>query len=186
MKPQSRRRDSRRDKDFSPGSAAVEGHIEERFQDAVGWAVDLSHPDLVVSIMIDRSETYLPHDRIQGQRNLPVGSSGRALDHEGHRLGCVLCVGRRARRAERGLGSRAGLFVVPIISVIIVFNPCGAASGRPVARFDQNRSGVVASLVLRHPGAEGASSPAARTCSTNHRARLPASPAEHRWPFSSG
>ncbi|MFB9738331.1 tRNA uracil 4-sulfurtransferase ThiI [Streptomyces thermocoprophilus] len=70
----------RRDKDFPLTSSRVAGHVGARvLEEVTDLHVDLSRPDIVLAIEIDRKETYLSWTRYPGLSGLPVGSSGRAL-----------------------------------------------------------------------------------------------------------
>lgn len=69
----------RRHKGFAPRSAEIKRLLGARIQQELDLPVDLSRPQLVVSVMIDRSETYVSRVRLPGQGGLPVGSGGRGL-----------------------------------------------------------------------------------------------------------
>lgn len=70
----------RRDKQFPLTSSEVARHVGARVLEEVsGLRVDLSRPDTLLAIEIDRKETYLSWTRYPGLSGLPVGSSGRAL-----------------------------------------------------------------------------------------------------------
>ncbi|MGW1836051.1 tRNA uracil 4-sulfurtransferase ThiI [Streptomyces sp. NPDC002067] len=70
----------RRNKDFPLTSSKMEVHLGARIQEAVPeLPVDLSAPDVTLSVEIDHRETYLSWERHRGLSGLPVGSSGRAL-----------------------------------------------------------------------------------------------------------
>ncbi|MFD7506653.1 tRNA uracil 4-sulfurtransferase ThiI [Streptomyces sp. NPDC059850] len=70
----------RRDKTFPLTSSRMERHVGARVLEEVdGVRVDLTRPDVVLTVTIDRKETYLSWTRHPGVTGLPVGSSGRAL-----------------------------------------------------------------------------------------------------------
>ncbi|MEU8786582.1 tRNA uracil 4-sulfurtransferase ThiI [Streptomyces sp. NPDC048637] len=70
----------RRDKSFEMTSSQFERFLGARVQEALGGLpVNLSSPDVRVSVEIDRKESYVSWTRHQGPGGLPVGSSGRAL-----------------------------------------------------------------------------------------------------------
>ncbi|WP_018566706.1 tRNA uracil 4-sulfurtransferase ThiI [Streptomyces sp. PsTaAH-124] len=70
----------RRDKQFPLTSSQVAGHLGAEVLRAVpGLRVDLTRPEVTLSVEIDRKETYLSWRRHRGLTGLPVGSSGRAL-----------------------------------------------------------------------------------------------------------
>ncbi|MFK0138471.1 tRNA uracil 4-sulfurtransferase ThiI [Streptomyces murinus] len=73
-------RAKRRDKQFPLTSSQLAGHLGARILAEVeGPRVDLTRPDVVLTVEIDRKETYLSWARHPGLTGLPVGSSGRAL-----------------------------------------------------------------------------------------------------------
>ncbi|WP_338486098.1 tRNA uracil 4-sulfurtransferase ThiI [Streptomyces sp. SCSIO 75703] len=70
----------RRDKGFPVTSYGMAGHLGARVREAVpALRVDLTAPELTLTVEIDRKETYLSCERLPGLSGLPVGSSGRAL-----------------------------------------------------------------------------------------------------------
>ncbi|MFD9882804.1 tRNA uracil 4-sulfurtransferase ThiI [Streptomyces alboflavus] len=70
----------RRDKQFPLTSHAMEVHVGARLKGALPHlAVDLGSPEVLLSIQVDRKESYLTWTRLPGLTGLPVGSSGRAL-----------------------------------------------------------------------------------------------------------
>ncbi|MBQ0827113.1 tRNA uracil 4-sulfurtransferase ThiI [Streptomyces tagetis] len=70
----------RRDKGFPVTSFRMAGHLGARVREAVpALRVDLTAPELTLTVEIDRKETYLSCERLPGLSGLPVGSSGRAL-----------------------------------------------------------------------------------------------------------
>ncbi|WP_051095073.1 tRNA uracil 4-sulfurtransferase ThiI [Streptomyces sp. LaPpAH-108] len=66
-----------RDKQFPLTSSRMEAHLGGQLLRAL--AVNLSMPDVTLTVEIDRKETYLSWERHPGLSGLPVGSSGRAL-----------------------------------------------------------------------------------------------------------
>ncbi|MFI1629652.1 tRNA uracil 4-sulfurtransferase ThiI [Streptomyces noursei] len=70
----------RRNKNFEMTSSQFERFLGARVREALGPVpVNLSHPDVRISIEIDHKESYVSWVRHQGPGGLPVGSSGRAL-----------------------------------------------------------------------------------------------------------
>ncbi|MFB7471369.1 tRNA uracil 4-sulfurtransferase ThiI [Kitasatospora sp. NPDC056184] len=70
----------RRDKTFPLTSSQLERELGARLQPRVaGLRVDLTAPDVTLTVEIDRRETFLSAVRYPGLSGLPVGSSGRAL-----------------------------------------------------------------------------------------------------------
>ncbi|GAA0972286.1 tRNA 4-thiouridine(8) synthase ThiI [Acrocarpospora macrocephala] len=72
-------RSRRRDKRFPLRSSELDRLVGGELHDAYGLPVDLSHPELTVSIEVDRDEVFLYTNGRPGQGGLPVGSSGRGL-----------------------------------------------------------------------------------------------------------
>ncbi|MEL3948412.1 tRNA uracil 4-sulfurtransferase ThiI [Streptomyces sp. LNU-CPARS28] len=73
-------RSRRRDKQFPLTSSQVDVHVGARVKEALPQlTVDLKRPEVLLSVEIDRKETYLSWTRLPGLSGLPVGSSGRAL-----------------------------------------------------------------------------------------------------------
>ncbi|RCG22366.1 tRNA 4-thiouridine(8) synthase ThiI [Streptomyces reniochalinae] len=72
-------RAKRRDKSFPLTSSALAAAIGERVCRQTGARVDLSSPDVQLTVEVDRKGSYLSWTRLRGQGGLPVGSSGRAL-----------------------------------------------------------------------------------------------------------
>ncbi|MFE4977559.1 tRNA uracil 4-sulfurtransferase ThiI [Kitasatospora sp. NPDC056651] len=73
-------RAKRRDKAFPLTSSQLERELGALLQPRVpGLRVDLTAPDVTLSVEIDRHETFLSAERHPGLSGLPVGSSGRAL-----------------------------------------------------------------------------------------------------------
>ncbi|MFF4607360.1 tRNA uracil 4-sulfurtransferase ThiI [Streptomyces sp. NPDC001339] len=70
----------RRDKGFEMTSSQFERFLGSRVLAALGpLPVNLSRPDVRVSVEIDHKESYVSWTRHPGPGGLPVGSSGRAL-----------------------------------------------------------------------------------------------------------
>ncbi|MBO3745547.1 tRNA 4-thiouridine(8) synthase ThiI [Streptosporangiaceae bacterium NEAU-GS5] len=69
----------RRDKRFPLTSNQLDFKVGGAINDAYGFPVDLSRPELTVWIEVDKEEVFLFTDGRPGQGGLPVGSSGRAL-----------------------------------------------------------------------------------------------------------
>ncbi|WP_407556007.1 tRNA uracil 4-sulfurtransferase ThiI [Streptomyces sp. Pv4-95] len=70
----------RRYKGFEMTSSQFERFLGARVQEALGPVpVNLSNPDVRLSVEIDHKESYVSWNRYQGAGGLPVGSGGRAL-----------------------------------------------------------------------------------------------------------
>ena len=69
----------RRDKRFPLTSAELACEIGARVQQAYGYPVNLSRPDLTIVVEVDQREVFVYADGAAGQGGLPVGMSGRAL-----------------------------------------------------------------------------------------------------------
>lgn len=69
----------RRDKSFPLKSSQLERRVGAEVQGRVGLPVNLSEPDVCLSVEVERAGTYLSWVRQPGAGGLPVGSSGRAL-----------------------------------------------------------------------------------------------------------
>ncbi|MFJ3297922.1 tRNA uracil 4-sulfurtransferase ThiI [Streptomyces bacillaris] len=70
----------RRNKQFPLTSSRVEAQVGARVLAAIpGLRVDLTRPDVRLSVEIDHKESYVSWERLPGLSGLPVGSSGRAL-----------------------------------------------------------------------------------------------------------
>ena len=69
----------RADKRFALTSPDIERRVGQRVVDAVGWPVDLSHPQFIVRIDVLLTDAYVFFDREPGAGGLPVGSGGKAL-----------------------------------------------------------------------------------------------------------
>lgn len=69
----------RRDRRFSLTSEQLAARIGAEVCAELGWPVDLNHPDVELTVEVDRREIFLGVKRHRGQGGLPVGSSGHAL-----------------------------------------------------------------------------------------------------------
>jgi tRNA uracil 4-sulfurtransferase len=67
----------RADKRFPIPSPEIERLIGRRVQDATGWPVDLSHPQVKIHIEIVTDDAFFYFEREQGPGGLPVGTSGK-------------------------------------------------------------------------------------------------------------
>ena len=66
----------RADKRFAMPSPEVERIIGRRVQDARGWKVDLSRPELIVWVEIVPGEAFYHYGKLRGAGGLPTGTSG--------------------------------------------------------------------------------------------------------------
>ncbi|EHR51867.1 thiazole biosynthesis/tRNA modification protein ThiI [Saccharomonospora marina XMU15] len=69
----------RRNKGFPMGSEQLAAYVGQRVCEQWGWPVDLSEPEVRISVEVDRREVFVSLERHRGQGGLPVGASGRAL-----------------------------------------------------------------------------------------------------------
>lgn len=69
----------RRDKRFPMNSETFAAFLGARIKETFDLPVNLSAPDLEVSVEVDAKEIFLSTDRFPGQGGLPVGISGRAV-----------------------------------------------------------------------------------------------------------
>ena len=69
----------RADKRFPVPSPELERLVGRRVQEARGWAVDLSHPALVIGIEIVPSGAYYYYGKLPGPGGMPVGTAGRVV-----------------------------------------------------------------------------------------------------------
>lgn len=69
----------RRNKQFPMRSTELASYVGARLQEAYGFPVNLTKPDMEVRIEVDRHEAIVFSDAIAGHGGLPVGVSGRAL-----------------------------------------------------------------------------------------------------------
>ena len=68
------------DKRFPMTSSVFEGYLGARIKEHhSALAVNLSRPDVRLTVEIGSTETYLSRERLPGRGGLPVGTSGRAL-----------------------------------------------------------------------------------------------------------
>jgi thiamine biosynthesis protein ThiI len=72
-------RSRRRDKRFPLTSSELNVLAGDAVNEKYDLPVDLRHPEITVSIEVDRDEVFVYTDGLRGQGGLPVGSSGRAL-----------------------------------------------------------------------------------------------------------
>ncbi|WP_197321580.1 tRNA uracil 4-sulfurtransferase ThiI [Saccharomonospora sp. NB11] len=69
----------RRDKTFPMKSEQLAAHLGSKVVEARGWPVDLSNPEVEITVEVDQREVFVALDKLRGQGGLPVGASGRAL-----------------------------------------------------------------------------------------------------------
>lgn len=69
----------RRDKVFPMRSTELAAYVGSQVQEAYGFPVNLSKPDMEVRIEVDRHEVIVFSDAVAGHGGLPVGVSGRAV-----------------------------------------------------------------------------------------------------------
>lgn len=69
----------RRDKRFPIDSHELAAQAGRAVQDAHGFGVDLTSPDLEVYLEVDKDEIFAYTEKLPGRGGLPVGTSGRAL-----------------------------------------------------------------------------------------------------------
>jgi thiamine biosynthesis protein ThiI len=67
----------RADKRFPVPSPEIERLIGRRVQQATGWPVDLSHPQLTIHLELVTDDAFFYFERHQGPGGLPVGTSGK-------------------------------------------------------------------------------------------------------------
>lgn len=67
----------RADKRFAPSSPEVERIIGRRVQDARGWTVNLTRPQLVIWVEIVPGQAFYHYGKLRGPGGLPIGTSGR-------------------------------------------------------------------------------------------------------------
>lgn len=65
--------------DFATGSQEIARRIGSYVQERTGAPVDLSHPDTVIGVLMNRSDAFVWSSRILGVGGLPVGSAGRIV-----------------------------------------------------------------------------------------------------------
>ncbi|WP_298183319.1 tRNA uracil 4-sulfurtransferase ThiI [Saccharomonospora sp.] len=69
----------RRDKTFPMGSDRLAAHVGSKVVEEWGWPVDLTNPEVEITIEVDHREVFVSLEKQRGQGGLPVGASGRAL-----------------------------------------------------------------------------------------------------------
>lgn len=72
-------RTRREDKRFPMNSVEIDRAVGGDVQEAFGFEVDLSHPELTISIEIMNDAAYVSAGKMPGAGGLPVGISGRGL-----------------------------------------------------------------------------------------------------------
>jgi tRNA uracil 4-sulfurtransferase len=72
-------RTRREDKRFAMNSVEIDRAVGGDVQEALGFEVDLSHPELTISIEIMNDAAYVSAGKKPGAGGLPVGISGRGL-----------------------------------------------------------------------------------------------------------
>ena len=72
-------RTRREDKRFAMNSVEIDRAVGGDVQEALGFEVDLGHPELTISIEIMNDAAYVSAGKIPGAGGLPVGISGRGL-----------------------------------------------------------------------------------------------------------
>jgi len=69
----------RADKRFPIPTPDIERHIGVRVQAARGWAVNLSEPELTITVEFLSYEAYYSFERARGTGGLPIGTGGRVM-----------------------------------------------------------------------------------------------------------
>lgn len=69
----------RADKRFQIASPDIEREVGRRVQEATGWPVDLSHPDLHIRVEVLTSDAFFHFARQPGVGGLPIGTSGKVM-----------------------------------------------------------------------------------------------------------
>src|ERR1700687_6455232 len=72
-------RTRREDKRFAMNSVEIDRAVGGDVQEALGFEVDLSHPELTISIEIMNDAAYVSAGKMAGAGGLPVGISGRGM-----------------------------------------------------------------------------------------------------------
>jgi thiamine biosynthesis protein ThiI len=72
-------RTRREDKRFAMNSVEIDRAVGGDVQEALGFEVDLGHPELTISIEIMNDAAYVSAGKIPGAGGLPVGISGRGM-----------------------------------------------------------------------------------------------------------
>ncbi len=70
---------TRSDKSFPMTSVEIEREAGGAIQELTGWAVDLTHPDLTIHLLLDRNGFWMWLVRVPGPGGLPVGTGGHGL-----------------------------------------------------------------------------------------------------------
>lgn len=65
--------------EYAEPSLEINRRIGAFLQDATGAGVDLSAPDVTVSVVVTQAETYVSTTRVRGVGGLPVGTAGRVV-----------------------------------------------------------------------------------------------------------
>lgn len=69
----------RADKRFPHPTPEIERHIGRHVQEARGWKVDLSSPELVITVEFLTEDAFFSFERERGTGGLPVGTGGRVM-----------------------------------------------------------------------------------------------------------
>lgn len=69
----------RADKRFPIPTPDIERHVGRHVQEATGWPVNLSKPDLVIAVELLTSDAYFFFERERGVGGLPIGTGGRVM-----------------------------------------------------------------------------------------------------------
>lgn len=72
-------RTRREDKRFAMNSVEIDRAVGGEVQEALGFEVDLGHPDLTISIEVMNDAAYISAGKMPGAGGLPVGITGRGL-----------------------------------------------------------------------------------------------------------
>src|SRR5260370_30417491 len=72
-------RTRREDKRFAMNSVEIERTVGGEVQEALGFEVDLSNPELTISIEIMNDAAYVSAGKMRGAGGLPVGITGRGM-----------------------------------------------------------------------------------------------------------
>ena len=69
----------RADKRFPAESPEIEREVGRRVQQATGWPVDLSHPDLHIRVEVLTADAFFHFSKEPGMGGLPLGTSGKVM-----------------------------------------------------------------------------------------------------------
>jgi thiamine biosynthesis protein ThiI len=69
----------RADKRFAATSPEIERAIGQRVQEATGWPVNLSRPELVIRVEVLTHDAFFSFDREAGAGGLPIGTGGKVM-----------------------------------------------------------------------------------------------------------